>query len=134
MLGFTVLWHLEILLNTPVNAFTILYNDSISPINTRKCQWRIWVIWRIAKQMQDRHTKLKFTAELCLEKVIFGRSENKLVFWEWKTKLIFEDAFKKSVNVQRKFTAELSYKLVVTTLGSPLNCPVRMAGKKVLHA
>ena len=66
---------------------------------------------RIAEQTRDRHRKSTFTAELRLEKIMFGRSDNKLVLGEGKTKVIFEEA---AVYLQRKFTGELCCTLVAT--------------------
>ena len=102
-------------------------------LNTRKCQRRIWVIWRIAKRTWEGHRKLKFTTELFVKKLIFRKVREQISFWEWKTKVIFEDACQnislRTEKIQRwivmctcheqKFShvcLALSCKLVVTTL------------------
>jgi len=77
-------------------------------------------------QMGYRHRKSKFTAELCLEKVIFGRSDNKLVFGEGKSKVIFEGTCQKISLCTGKFTVGMFCTFLSRRLGkrSLLNCPV----------
>ena len=58
--------HTHQVLQIPSFLFLITFN-------TRKCQRRIWVIWRIAERTRDRHRKSKFNAEVCLEKIIFRK-------------------------------------------------------------